>query len=92
VEAVGNYVKIHMLERFFMTYSSIQKIQSVLPGPRFAQIHRSYIVNLENVRAYSATAVIVGDKKELPIGRSFRKTLQRAGWASLAGINKTLTV
>ena len=75
LEAVGNYVKVHMPDRFFITYSSIQKIQSALPPNRFIQIHRSYIVNTGHVRSYGASALTIGEGKVLTIGRSFRKNV-----------------
>ena len=79
IEAVGNYVKLHLPERFFIIYSSIQKIKSALPPTCFVQIHRSFIVNTEHVRSYGASALTVGDGKTLSIGRSFRKNLINSG-------------
>ena len=73
IESIGNYVKVHLPERFFITYSSIQKIQSILPSSRFVQIHRSFIVNTEHVRSYGTSSLKIGEDKILSIGRSFRK-------------------
>jgi len=72
LEAVGNYVKIHLAERFFITYGSIQRTLALFPVSRFVQIHRSYVVNMIKVQSYSATSVTVGLKQSLPLGRNFK--------------------
>jgi DNA-binding LytR/AlgR family response regulator len=76
IEAVGNYIKVHLRERFLVTYSSIQKIQSTLPSSEFVRIHRSFIVNMNHIHSYGASSLKIGEERTLPIGRSFSKKLK----------------
>ncbi|QHT66855.1 response regulator transcription factor [Rhodocytophaga rosea] len=72
IEAIGNYIKIYMAEKMIIAYNTIQNMNHILPGHKFRQIHRSYIVNLDKVQQYTATTICVG-KVQLPVGRRFKK-------------------
>jgi DNA-binding LytR/AlgR family response regulator len=57
-------------------------MEEKLPGNEFMRIHKSYIVSLNKIEAFTATTIDVPGK-ELPIGRSYKKsvldTLHAAG-------------
>ena len=65
-----------------VTKTSLSKIEEKLPQDQFIRIHKSFIVPLSRVQAFSSTTVEV-DNKELPIGRSYKnivlKTLNYSG-------------
>jgi two-component system response regulator LytT len=74
IVAAGHYSELVLKDATWLHDKSIQKLLSILP-PNFEQIHRSYIVNMNNV---SRLSFDVGSKysielengKQLPIGRS----------------------
>lgn len=70
LESLGNYVTCHLKDRRLISYTSLNECASKLPGS-FMRIHKSYIVNRENITSYNAEDIEVGDKR-LPIGRAFR--------------------
>ena len=50
VEAYGNYTKVYLIDgRLSVTYNSIKNWETRLPEDIFIQIHRSTIINLQNV-------------------------------------------
>ncbi len=50
IEAFGNYTKIYMNDgKLSITYNSIKNWDKKLPDDTFIQIHRSHIVNLNNI-------------------------------------------
>ncbi len=50
IEAYGNYTKVHLNDgRLSVTYNSIKNWEARLPEELFIQIHRSTIINLQNV-------------------------------------------
>ncbi len=50
IEAYGNYTKVHLNDgRLSVTYNSIKNWEARLPEELFIQIHRSSIINLQNV-------------------------------------------
>ena len=70
LESLGNYVTCHLKDKRLISYTSLNECANRLPG-NFMRIHKSYIVNRENITSYNAEDIEIGDKR-LPIGRAFR--------------------
>jgi two-component system response regulator LytT len=70
LESIGNYVTCHLKDKRLISYTSLSECASRLPE-NFMRIHKSYIVNRENITSYNAEDIEIGDKR-LPIGRAFR--------------------
>jgi DNA-binding LytR/AlgR family response regulator len=49
VEAAGNYVHVSLGSVTLLTRSSLNRLESQLSGERFVRIHRSAIVNLDQI-------------------------------------------
>lgn len=71
IEGLNEYVGIHTTERRIVTKCSLSKIDEKLPSDQFLRIHKSFIVPIPKIQAFSSTTVEV-DNKELPIGRSYK--------------------
>lgn len=71
IEGVKDYVKIVLTGQTIMTKVSIGHFLAELPGDQFIQVHKSFIVPIERITAYTAHDVEIG-KVEIPIGRSFK--------------------
>jgi DNA-binding LytR/AlgR family response regulator len=82
IEGLNEYVGINTAERKIITKCSLTRIEEKLPSDRFLRIHKSFIVPMARIQAFTSTTVEV-DKKELPIGRSYKnivlKTLNYTG-------------
>ena len=71
IEGLNEYVGIHSNDRRIVTKCSLTRIENKLPSDQFMRIHKSFIVPLVKVQAFSSTTVEV-DNKELPIGRCYK--------------------
>jgi DNA-binding LytR/AlgR family response regulator len=81
VESLSDYVKIHLEEGRIVTRETISNIEARLPQSAFVRIHRSYIVSMAHIDAYTHEDVQL-QGTELPISRSFRShVLARLGEA-----------
>ena len=76
IEAVGNYVKVHLQGKAIITYKSMQNMITLLPSYKFKQVHRSYIVAMDKVTSFSAALLHI-NTIQLPIGRRYRDELRR---------------
>jgi DNA-binding LytR/AlgR family response regulator len=72
IEGLKDYVKVHTAERSIITYQTLTYFEEKLSNDQFIRIHRSYIVSLNHVNAYSATQIEIG-KISVPIGTSYAK-------------------
>ncbi|MFQ5640952.1 MAG: LytR/AlgR family response regulator transcription factor [bacterium] len=73
VEALGDYIKLHTLEKVIVTYLSLKKIEELLPRNYFPRIHKSYIVSLKKVNSVEGNRVEI-QKIKLPIGSKYRQS------------------
>ncbi|RLD63929.1 MAG: DNA-binding response regulator [Bacteroidetes bacterium] len=71
IESIKDYVKIATTNKSVITKEQISAFENKLNKKKFIRIHRSYIVSLNKIDAFSATTIDIGNK-ELPIGRSYK--------------------
>jgi two-component system, LytTR family, response regulator len=71
VESKREYVQIVTRHTEFTSKISTQEIESLLPASKFKRIHRSFIVAIDKIDAYTREEVEIKGKT-IPIGRSFR--------------------
>lgn len=72
VESYSDYIKIHTQEKSIVTRETISSIEAKLPKSMFIRIHRSYIVAIHEIKAFTNEFVTVNNKL-LSISRSYKK-------------------
>lgn len=80
LQAEGEYVRLHVGERSYLTRSPITTLAAELAGFGFVRIHRSVVVNQERLRAIrrmrsGAVTAVLSNSVELPVGRKFRQQI-----------------
>jgi DNA-binding LytR/AlgR family response regulator len=70
VEALDDYIKIHMKPTPVLTLMTLKNMQEKLPQKEFVRVHRSYIVPINKVEKFSKNKLVVAGK-EIPIGSSY---------------------
>ncbi len=71
IEGMREYIKIYTDQENIITKSSLTSFLEKLPTDIFLRVHKSFIINTNRVRAFSASSMEVGNKK-IPIGRSYK--------------------
>jgi DNA-binding LytR/AlgR family response regulator len=78
VESLKDYVRINLLTASpLIVKQPISTLQEMLPKHLFVRIHRSFIISLMHLSAFTRHVVKVGDC-ELPIGRMYSHQFQQA--------------
>ncbi len=78
IEGLKDYVIIRNEDSRVITLQTMKSLEERLPSSKFRRIHRSYIVNLEKVRAVEGNSVEVevkGQLKLLAIGKNYKDEL-----------------
>jgi DNA-binding LytR/AlgR family response regulator len=87
IEGLSEYVQIFTEKRKIITKTSMAQMEEKLPSDSFLRIHKSFIVSIGKIEAFTANTIEI-QGKELPIGRSFKNgvlsALNFAG--SVAGV------
>jgi two-component system, LytTR family, response regulator LytT len=74
IEAYGIYSKVHSQQKFEVVNDSLAVIEKRLPAHLFRRVHKSYIVNLNQITSYNQNNFFIQDTK-IPIGASYRDTI-----------------
>ncbi|MBF8964134.1 response regulator transcription factor [Pontibacter sp. FD36] len=83
IESLKDYIRVKTDTKEIISYQKISFLEEKLPTDKFLRIHRSFIISLDKVQAFSATTVDVG-KAEIPIGRLYKnEVLQVLGQNNL---------
>lgn len=76
IESIKDYIKVYRESGpALIVKQSITTLEAMLPVSIFVRIHRSYIVSLQKITAFTAQDVEVGST-EIPIGRSYSGVLK----------------
>ncbi len=79
IEAMGDYVTVHTKDKKYILHSTLRTIESKLPSDKFARVHRSYIVQLENINTVEDTSIYIGENL-IPLGSLYKSNfLKRLG-------------
>ena len=71
IESDRDYVRVFMDERKFMFRQSLKYWEEILPDRNFAQVHKSYVVNIARITRIMGNRIFMEDDV-IPIGRSFK--------------------
>ena len=71
IESLKDYIRVKTETKEIISYQKISFLEEKLPTDKFLRLHRSFIVALDKIQAFSATTVDVG-KTEIPIGRFYK--------------------
>lgn len=72
IQAMQNYVQCHTVERRFISHITMKAMEEQLPEDQFVRIHKSYLVNKENISRIDGGMVEIEGQK-LPISRNYKE-------------------
>lgn len=78
VEGLKDYVILRQEAGRVITLQTMKSLEARLPSADFKRVHRSYIVNINKIRAVVGNMLEViekGQTKHLPIGKNYREDL-----------------
>lgn len=71
IEGMHEYVRIHLLgQKPVITLQSLKNLIAALPESHFLRIHRSYIINLDQLAYIQQRNIVIGGK-ELKVGKNY---------------------
>ena len=83
VQGLKDYIKIHVegTNKAVITLMSFKDMMEKLPGHNhFMRVHKSFIVNVNAIKALQKTKIVLQNDMRIPIGETFKKdVLERLG-------------
>jgi len=78
IEGMREYVRIHLLNREpVMTLLSMNKVEDALPKEYFMRIHRSFIVNLDNITTVERNRIVFDKNVYIPVSEGYREAFKK---------------
>lgn len=74
VEALGDYVIVHTMNKKFTVFSTMKGIEKSLPKTEFLRVHRSYIIRIDKIQDIQDNNLVIKGKV-IPIGPSYKSDL-----------------
>ncbi len=74
LESIKDYVKVITVCKTVVTKQPLSYFESILSSDDFLRIHRSFIVSINKIDAYSLSGIDIGNT-ELPIGRKYKESV-----------------
>jgi DNA-binding LytR/AlgR family response regulator len=74
IESQKEYIRIITTKGEYLSKMSTHEVESLLPANQFRRIHRSFIVSVNKVSAYTAEDVEVNGTW-LPVGRGYKEVI-----------------
>ncbi|MCC4213095.1 LytR/AlgR family response regulator transcription factor [Leeuwenhoekiella parthenopeia] len=73
LQGLKDYIKIYTYSqtKAILTLSSFKELLDKLPAASFIRVHRSYVVNINAIRAVQKSRVIIGEMR-IPIGETYK--------------------
>jgi two-component system LytT family response regulator len=72
IEALGDYINIHTKDERFILHSTLKSLENKLHAGKFVRVHRSYIVQIDNVKKVEDTTIFINDQS-IPIGAIYKE-------------------
>lgn len=75
-EAMGDYVKLHTLQKFYAIHTTLKTVEDRLPESMFIRVHRSYIVAIKKIDTIQDGALVI-NSKPVPVADAYRAALNK---------------
>lgn len=74
IESIKDYVKVITNEKSYLSYLKIGYLEERLPSDKFIRIHKSFIVNIEQIKSYTPIEIEMPGNT-IPIGRHYKQKI-----------------
>ena len=72
IEGMREYVAINTKDKKIMTLESLKKLEEILPSEAFIRVHKSFIVNKNQIQSLNGNQLELKDKM-IPVGKSYKR-------------------
>lgn len=72
IQAERDFCSVYLSDKRLLASLHLKVLEDLLPGNEFARVHRSYIVNMEKIKAVKGSMLEL-DNAEIPIGANYRE-------------------
>ena len=76
IEALGDYLTVHTFDKKYVIHLTLKAIETKLPRDKFIRVHRSHIVNIDNVGMVEDTTIYINNTP-IPVGALYKENFNK---------------
>jgi len=76
IEGLGDYITLNTASGKILSLERMKNIEEILPSLNFLRIHKSYIINIDQIDYIEKGRIII-NKEYLPIGESYKEKIRQ---------------
>lgn len=71
IEAIKDYMRVVTTQKEYLTLVTLKQIIKSLPDTDFVKVHRSFVVNISQIKILTADGLVIG-KRTIPVSESMK--------------------
>jgi two-component system LytT family response regulator len=75
IEALGDYITLHLPDEKILSLERMKNIEAILPADDFIRIHKSFIINIRHIDYLERGRVVI-NTNYLPIGEAYKDVVK----------------
>lgn len=76
MEAYGNYVKIHMIDKMIISHQTLTSFTHNLPENQFLRVHKSFIISIDKIELIEGNRIKI-QTHQIPIGKMYKLNVNK---------------
>ncbi len=76
VESLRNYCRIKLIDSEITVLKTLTSVQELLPESKFVRIHRSFLINKDNITSVSPSKIEINNTT-IPVGRKYKDEVKK---------------
>lgn len=76
IEAYGNYVKIHLVDKTIVSHQTLTSFTHHLPENQFMRVHKSFMISIDKIELIEGNRISILEHK-IPIGKMYKLNVNR---------------
>lgn len=76
IEAYGNYVKLHLVDRMIVSHQTLISFSQHLPDNKFIRVHKSFIVSIDKIELIEGNRIHILEH-QIPIGKMYKLNVNK---------------
>ena len=76
IEAYGNYVKLHLVDKMIVSHQTLISFSQSLPDNQFIRVHKSFIVSIDKIELIEGNRIHIQNHK-IPVGKMYKLNINK---------------
>jgi len=77
IQSDADYTDVYLADKKYLSSNSLQQWEQELNPSHFIRVHRSHLVNMEQIQKFTGSQITLSNGQVLPIGRVYKEEFMK---------------